>query len=269
MSAKDKRNTGLGKWAMGLGIIGIIFAFIPHASGFGIFLAIVAVILGAIGLKRKSPRSRAGTILGAVALILGIIFSNVYSSTPNNSPASLESSASSAQSPSSTLPAKAPAVKPSGTAAQLQALVAAKGYLSTGIGFSQASLTAQLTSSAGNGFTEPDAQWAVEKSGADWTAQALKSAKGYLAAGIGFSQASLTAQLTSAAGNQFTQAEADSAVAQSSADWNAQAAKAAKGYIASGIGFSRQGLIDQLTSSAGNQFTEAQAEYGADQVGLK
>ncbi|MGO4471641.1 Ltp family lipoprotein [Arthrobacter sp. M-10] len=158
---------------------------------------------------------------------------------------------------------------PSGTAAQLQALAAAKGYLDSGIGFSQASLTKQLTSSAGNGFAQADAQWAVDHSGADWNGQALKAAKGYLTSGMGFSQASLTKQLTSSAGNEFTAPQAESAVANSGADWNAEAVKAAKGYMSSGMGFSRQSLITQLTSAAGNQFTDAQAGYAADQVGLK
>jgi hypothetical protein len=42
----------------------------------------------------------------------------------------------------------------------------------------------------------------------------------------------------------------------------------AKGYMSDGQGFSRQGLIDQLSSSAGEGFTLAQATYAADQVGL-
>ncbi|MEZ2392070.1 Ltp family lipoprotein [bacterium RCC_150] len=158
---------------------------------------------------------------------------------------------------------------PSGTAAQMQALAAAKGYLNSGIGFSQASLTKQLTSSAGNGFAQADAQWAVDNAGADWNAQALKAAKGYLTSDLGFSQASLAKQLTSSAGNQFTPPQAESAVANSGADWNAEAVKAAKGYMSSGMGFSRQSLIAQLTSAAGNQFTDTQAGYAADQVGLK
>jgi hypothetical protein len=33
-------------------------------------------------------------------------------------------------------------------------------------------------------------------------------------------------------------------------------------------GFSRQGLIDQMTSSYGSKFTLAQAEYAASKVGL-
>jgi hypothetical protein len=51
------------------------------------------------------------------------------------------------------------------------------------------------------------------------------------------------------------------------ADWNAQAVESAKGYMQMG-GFSRAGLIAQLTSSYGEGFTLAQATYAADQVGL-
>ncbi|BCW04965.1 Ltp family lipoprotein [Arthrobacter sp. NtRootA1] len=265
---KEKRKAGLGTWARALGVIGIIFAFTP-AAGFGIFLGVVALVLGIIGLLRKARAARAGVILGALALILGIIFVNVYSSRSSSSPAPAASPTGSSSAPAA---APAPAVTssgPSGTAAQMQALAAAKGYLASGIGFSEASLTKQLTSSAGNGFPQADAQWAVDNSGADWNAEAVKAAKGYLASGIGFSEASLTKQLTSSAGNQFTQPQAEYAVANSGADWNAEAVKAAKGYMSSGLGFSRQSLIAQLTSPAGNQFTAPQAEYAADQVGLK
>lgn len=87
--------------------------------------------------------------------------------------------------------------------------------------------------------------------------------------GTGFSEASLIKQLTSDYGNGFSEADAEWAVANSGADWNAQAVMAAKGYLAMGTGFSRKSLIQQLTSEYGNQFTEAQAEYAADQVGLK
>ena len=171
--------------------------------------------------------------------------------------------------PGAAAPAAAAPAAPSGTASQLQALAAAKGYLTSGMGFSQASLTKQLTASAGNGFPQADAKWAVDNAGADWNEEAIKAAKGYLTSGMGFSQASLTKQLTASAGNGFTQPQADNAVAKSGADWNAEAVKAAKGYMDSGMGFSRQSLIAQLTSAAGNQFTATQAAYAADQVGLK
>ncbi|GAP57366.1 hypothetical protein AHiyo1_02070 [Arthrobacter sp. Hiyo1] len=65
----------------------------------------------------------------------------------------------------------------SGTAAQLQALAAAKGYLDSGIGFSQASLTKQLTSSAGNGFAQADAQWLLITPGQTGTRRPSKRRK--------------------------------------------------------------------------------------------
>jgi hypothetical protein len=98
--------------------------------------------------------------------------------------------------------------------------------------------------------------------------QALTSAQGYLSDGQGFSRAGLIAQLDSPYGGQFSVADATWAVDNSGADWNAQAAIAAKGYASDGQGFSRQGLIDQLDSPYGGQFTYAQAVYGAGQAGL-
>jgi hypothetical protein len=263
-----------------LGITGTVFAFIPTVSGFGITLGVVALVLGIIGLARKGTRSLAGTILGGVALLFGIVFASAYgvvlsgSSSPVAAPVGLASSAPSETVPakesqatsSRVTPTKPPA--PKGTAEQLQALLAAKSYLADGQGFSQAGLLQQLTSQYGNGFAQADAQWAIDNSGADWNAQALVAAKGYLSDGQGFSQAGLIAQLTSTSGNGFTQDQAQYGVDNAGADWNAQAVEAAKAYIATGMGFSRQSLIDQLTSAYGSQFTEPQAEYAASQVGL-
>lgn len=198
----------------------------------------------------------------------GSSISPAPTSTVGSAPAPASEPAAAPPAPAPPAPAPPAQTEPSGTAAQLQALAAAQGYLATGIGFSRASLIAQLTSSYGNQFTQDDAQWAVDNSGADWNEQALKAAKGYLTTGLGFSQASLTKQLTSSSGNQFTQDQADYAVTNSGADWNEQAVRAAKGYLGSGMGFSRQSLIDQLTSPYGNQFTQEQAQYAADQVGL-
>jgi Host cell surface-exposed lipoprotein len=266
----QKRKAGLGTWALVLGIIGIFFSLIPHTSGFGIFLAVVALILGGIGLLVKGGRALTGTVLGGIALILGIVFINVYGSLPSSSLAGSSAGASSSNDVAAPDKTAAPAkpVVPAGTAAELQALAAAQGYLADAQGFSQAGLLGQLTSTYGDGFAQADAQWAIDHSSPDWNAQALDAAKGYLSDGQGFSQAGLTAQLTSTNGDQFTEAQAEYGVAQSGADWNAQAVTSAKGYMSDGEGFSRAGLIEQLTSSYGEQFTEAQAEYAASQVGL-
>jgi hypothetical protein len=269
----------LGTAAVVLGILGILFAVIPPTNTFGIFLGVVAVVLGIIGIRRKGRRAVAGTVVGAVAVILGSMLAGVYSGSSDDSaapggPAATEVAAAS---PAAATEESKKAAKPktpekpaeaSGTVGQLQAAAAAKSYLDSGMGFSAASLLQQLTSSAGNGFAEADAQWAIDHSGADWNAQALAAAKGYLDSGMGFSEASLNGQLTSSAGNQFTPEQAQDAVAKAGADWNAQAVTAAEGYMSSGMGFSRASLIAQLTSSAGNQFTQPQAEYAATQVGL-
>lgn len=98
--------------------------------------------------------------------------------------------------------------------------------------------------------------------------QAVSSAKGYLEMGSGFSEKSLMDQLTSNSGEGFPEADAAFAIKYLHPDWNAQAVTAAKGYLDLGTGFSRSGLIEQLSSPSGDGFTHAQAVYAADQVGL-
>jgi hypothetical protein len=94
-----------------------------------------------------------------------------------------------------------------------QAVDAANSYLSEGQGFSDQGLLQQLTASAGNGFTQAQAEYAVNYLHPDWDAQAVDAAKGYMQMG-GFSQASLIQQLTSSAGNGFTQAQAEYAAGE-------------------------------------------------------
>ena len=153
------------------------------------------------------------------------------------------------------------------TTAQQQAVEAAQSYLAMGSGFSYESLLNQLTSSAGNGFARSDAEFAINYLNPNWDQQAVDAARGYLGMGSGFSEQGLLNQLTSSAGDGFTEAQAEYAINNLNPDWDAQAVEAAKGYMQMG-GFSRASLIQQLTSSAGNGFTEAQAEYAAGQVGL-
>jgi hypothetical protein len=98
--------------------------------------------------------------------------------------------------------------------------------------------------------------------------QAVQSAQGYLDDGQGFSRTGLLGQLTSSYGEGFTKADAEFAIGYLKPDWNAQAVESAKGYLADGQGFSRTSLLQQLTSSYGEGFTEAQAEYAVNKVGL-
>ena len=60
--------------------------------------------------------------------------------------------------------------------------------------------------------------------------------------------------------------DATVAVDSLTVDWNAEAVQAAKDYLKTSP-FSCNDLIQQLDSSAGDQYTVAQATYGATQAG--
>jgi type IV secretory pathway VirB10-like protein len=97
---------------------------------------------------------------------------------------------------------------------------------------------------------------------------AIQAAQNYLSMDSGFSRAGLIQQLSSKYGSGFTTADATFAVDHIKVDWNQQAVLAAKNYLSMGTGFSRAGLIQQLSSKYGSQFTLAQATYAANKVGL-
>lgn len=97
---------------------------------------------------------------------------------------------------------------------------------------------------------------------------AVRAAENYLEL-MPFSKEGLIEQLSSPAGDDYPQDVATFAVEhiESDVDWNEQAVKAAESYLDL-MSFSRSGLIEQLTSDAGDGYTREQAEYAADQVGL-
>jgi hypothetical protein len=152
------------------------------------------------------------------------------------------------------------------TGAQQQAVDSAGDYLSEGQGFSKQGLLNQLTSSFGEGFSKSDAEFAIKYLNPNWDQQAVDSARNYLSEEQGFSQQGLLQQLTSAAGEGFTEAQAEYAINSLHPDWDGQAVDAAKSYLGDGEGFSRSSLLQQLTSSYGAGFTEAQAEYAVNKV---
>ncbi len=87
-----------------------------------------------------------------------------------------------------------------------RALQSAEDYLSMG-GFSKQGLYEQLSSSAGEGFTAAQAQYAVDHVHVNWNHQAVESARSYLETSP-MSRAELLDQLTSSAGEGFTYAQA-------------------------------------------------------------
>lgn len=92
----SKRSNPLGLTALIVGIVAIVGCAIPFVNFASIFLGLVAVVLGVIGLVQKN-RTRglaiAGTILGAIALIVGIVTASVYAAAFNSVSDALETSA--------------------------------------------------------------------------------------------------------------------------------------------------------------------------------
>lgn len=86
-----------------------------------------------------------------------------------------------------------------------------------------------------------------------------------------FSRQGLIDQLSSEYGSGFSVEDATAAVNfledRGAVDWNEQAEKAAQEYL-DYKSFSKNELIDQLSSEYGSQFTKEQAEHGAAAVGF-
>ncbi|MEL4317928.1 DUF4190 domain-containing protein [Leifsonia sp. YIM 134122] len=78
--APSKKN-GLGLASVILGAVAFLFAFIPGVNFFAIVVALVGVVLGAIGLAQKNKvktLALVGTILSGVAAVLAVIMIVVY-----------------------------------------------------------------------------------------------------------------------------------------------------------------------------------------------
>jgi Host cell surface-exposed lipoprotein len=165
---------------------------------------------------RKRHRVRNTVLVLAVLAGMGGIASAVSGGShpaANPAPPATSAPAPATSQPAASEPATSAPAAPAGTVSQQQALESAKSYLALGTGFSEKGLIDQLSSQYGDKFSVADATWAVAHSGADWNAQAVMSAKGYMKMG-GFSRAGLIDQLTSPSGDQFTLAQATYAVNQ-------------------------------------------------------
>jgi hypothetical protein len=90
--------------------------------------------------------------------------------------------------------------------ANARALQSAESYVAMS-GFSKKGLYEQLSSSAGEGFTPAQAQYAVDHVDADWNKEAVESAKSYLDMQP-MSKTDLIQQLSSDAGEGFTYEQA-------------------------------------------------------------
>jgi uncharacterized membrane protein (UPF0136 family) len=202
-------TNGLATAALVLGIVAAAGALIPFLNIGSMIIAVIGAILGATALARARTvqvgfiRAWFGIILALATLPVAIVVTTAASDVlaeTSTTPAVLERpepAPSSAPAPPRELP---------GTVAQDQARLSAESYLVMG-GFSRTGLLGQL---AYEGFTDEDAEHAVDSLTIDWNEQAALSATGYLEMG-GFSRESLIDQLLY---EGFTQDQAEYGVGQ-------------------------------------------------------
>ena len=192
------------------------------------------------------------------------------------------------------------ALEPSGspasgnlTAAQRNAVRSANSYLQLS-GFSRQGLIDQLSSEVGDSYSVGDATVAVNSLSTDWNAQAARSAVSYLELS-GFSCRGLIDQLSSEAGDKYTVEQATYGATQagicgalmpdSTPEQTEQSAAPGSHLAASGnltaaqrnavrsansylqlSGFSRQGLIDQLSSEVGDSYSVGDATVAVNSL---
>ncbi|MGN6407944.1 MAG: Ltp family lipoprotein, partial [Curtobacterium sp.] len=195
----QQRTAGLAIAALVVGIVAFVFGWVPV---FGAILGVVAIVLGAIALRKRQSKGLAvtGLVLGAVAAITSITFaaglgaafnsasdsakqSSVVAETATPAPVAAEESESASPSESaepSEAASESTEAAPATPVEYTSALVKAESY-SEMMHMSKAGIYDQLTSEYGEQFSAEAAQWAIDHVQADWNANALEKAKSYQA----------------------------------------------------------------------------------------
>jgi hypothetical protein len=166
-------------------------------------------------IKVSNPAAAASATAGGTLKLDGTYLvgsTTLPTSSPSASaPAPAAPATTAPAAPATTAPAApattAPAAPAGPTVSQQQALDDAQSYLNMDSGFSRDGLIGQLEFDK---FSAADATYAADNSGADWNAQAVYSAQGYMKLG-GFSRDSLISQLEF---DKYTYAQASYAASQ-------------------------------------------------------
>ncbi len=133
----------------------------------------------------------------------------------------------------------------------------ARAYLDIS-GFSREGLIEMLLL---EGYTEDDAVFGADNTGADWYEEATRKAESYLDISS-YSFDGMVSQLQRI--DKFTELEAIYGADHCSADWSGQAVEKASFYLANGD-YTREELIEQLIYDG---FTDDEAEAAANAVGF-
>jgi type IV secretory pathway VirB10-like protein len=243
MPVANQPKNGLGTAGFVLGLIGLIFAFIPIIGIVAWPLTILGLIFGIVGTLRanRGQASNKGlaitaVVLSAIGLVICVLWTAAFGKAVNDAANGMP-------------------------AAALTSSVAAPDHIQT----TSPNLNDAAASAAATAPVEPPAPTTSEAPKfPPQVEQARASAQNYLSF-TAFSRNGLIRQLSSSAGDGFPKDVATQAVDSLSVDWNAQAVKSAENYL-SFTSFSCSGLKQQLSSSAGDGFTKAQAAYGAGQT---
>lgn len=174
-----------------------------------VLITVIVAVAGANSSTQATNHVQAGSVQRAAS-------QPAYPTSPPGavSAAPSEPSFSPSADPTTPAPTTPAPTTPAITTSQQEAIESAQNYLTDGQGFSEAGLLQQLTSDYGSGFSEADAQFAINQLDPDWYQQAAASAKNYMSDGQGFSEEDLYQQLTSAYGAGFTPGQADYALRQ-------------------------------------------------------
>jgi hypothetical protein len=80
--APAAKGSGFAVTALVLGIVGLVFSFIPLVNIVGIILGIIGLIFGLIGIfKSRRTMSIIGSVLSLLAIILSIVISGAFASS--------------------------------------------------------------------------------------------------------------------------------------------------------------------------------------------
>jgi len=217
-----KAASGLALAALIVGVVAFFCGLLPV---FGAIVGLVAVVLGILALRKHQPKGLAltGLILGALATLASIGTTAGIAGIANNA-AVLK--------PDTSVGAPAVTTEPSDVSAPAD----------------------ETSEEPAEEVAEPEeAEIPVEYESALAKAQSYSDL-------MHFSKDGLYRQLTSDAGEQFSEKAGKYAVAHVDANWNENALEKARSYQET-MSMSPEAIRDQLTSDAGEGFTESQAAY--------
>jgi hypothetical protein len=86
----SRRSSGLGIAGLVLGIIAVVFAFIPGILYLGLLLGVLALVFGIISLSRRTEKGLPSTILGVFGVVIAVSMISVYHSAPSSTGSAVE-----------------------------------------------------------------------------------------------------------------------------------------------------------------------------------